>query len=384
MSAAELVFWASLLLLAYTLLGYPLLLRAWAALFPRPLRSARIEPAVSLVIVAQDEEARMQARLENVLALDYARDRLEITLCSDGSRDQTVARARTFTAAGVRVVAFASRRGKPSVLNDVVPTCCGEIVVLADARQRFEADALRHLVQGFADPKVGAVSGELVLDAAGGAVAGGVGFYWRCEKAIRASEARVDSVVGATGAIYAFRRALWEPLPPDTILDDVLLPLRIARRGYRVVFEPRARAHDRAAATPEQELKRKVRTIAGTFQLLSRERWLLDPFRNRLFVQTVSHKGLRLLIPFLLVAALVANLLLLDAFVYRAWLAAQLACYAAALAGHAFRDAGRASRLFAVPYVVCLLAWATLLGLARFVGGSQPVTWAKTGSSEVS
>jgi cellulose synthase/poly-beta-1,6-N-acetylglucosamine synthase-like glycosyltransferase len=372
----ETVFWASLALLAYTFAGYLGLVRAWAALRPRPARRAPIEPDVSLVIVARDEESRIEARLANALSLDYPKERLEVVLASDGSRDATVRRARAFEAAGVRVVAFPVARGKPSVLNDVVPGCRGEIVVLADARQRFDAGALRALVAPFADPAVGAVSGELVLEGEDGAVGRGVGTYWRCEKAIRAAEASVDSAVGATGAIYALRRGLFQPIPADTLLDDVLVPLRIARRGHRVLFEPGARAFDRAPASAAEELGRKVRTIAGNFQLFARERWLLDPFRNRLWLQTVSHKALRLLTPLLLLAALASNAWLAERLLYRALLLGQAAFYSAALLGRALEGA-RASRPFAVPYVVCLLAWATVLGFVRFASGTQPVAWEK-------
>jgi len=221
------------------------------------------------------------------------------------------------------------------VLNDLVPRCRGEIVVLADARQRFEAGALGALVRPFADPRVGAVGGELVLarDPATTPVGRGVGVYWRLEKSIRLSESLVDSTVGATGAIYAIRRDLFDPIPDDTILDDVLIPMRIVRFGYRVLFEPAARAYDRPATSAGEEFVRKVRTIAGNFQMLARERWMLDPFRNRLWLQTLSHKGLRLLGPLLLGTALVTNLLLAGRPLYEWTLLAQGVFYAAALLG---------------------------------------------------
>ena len=377
MSIPELVLWTSGFVLAYTMLGYCVLIRVWAALHPRAVLREPIEPTVSLLIVAQDEEARVDARLTNLLALDYPQDRLEVILASDGSYDRTVERARAYESQGVRVVEFGARRGKPSVLNNLIPRCRGEIVVLCDARQRFDEGALRALVAPFADPSVGAVSGELVLTGEDGAVAGGVGFYWRCEKVIRWSEAQVDSAVGATGAIYALRRRLFEPIPPDTILDDVLIPLRIAGRGYRVLFEPGARAYDRGSSSPNEEMTRKVRTIAGNFQLLARQPWLLSPFRNHLWIQTLSHKALRLLIPLLLATMLVANLCLLDGVEYSVLLLGQIAFYGAAILGHALSGAGGMARLLGVPYVVCLLAWATVLAFCRFVAGAQTVTWAK-------
>jgi glycosyltransferase involved in cell wall biosynthesis len=374
---AALVFWVSVLLMAYGNVGYPVLVRLWAAARPRRVQRLPLQPTVTVLVVAHDEAARIGARIENLLALDYPPDRLDIVVASDGSADATVRRARAFEAAGVRVVAFPVRRGKPAVFNDLVPGCRGEVVVLADARQRFDRGALRALVAPFADPQVGAVSGELVLvrEEAGPAVGEGVGFYWRLEKSIRAAESAVDSTVGATGAIYALRRDLFEPIPPDTVLDDVLVPLHVVRRGYRVVFETDARAYDRPAATAAEELARKVRTIAGNFQLFSRETWLLSPRRNRLWLQTLSHKGLRLLTPALLAFALAANLALASQPLYRVLLAGQVAFYAAAVLGLTLGRRHHTPPLLSIPSVLCLLAWATVVGFLRFAAGRQAVTW---------
>src|SRR5580765_6039627 len=317
-------FWACALLLAYMYLGYPALAWARAALKPRPPLPDAPLPFVSVVVVAHDEADRIGARIENLLAQDYPSDRIELLIASDGSTDDTAQRARAWARDGVVVIAFAARRGKAAVLNDVVPRARGAIVVLADARQRFAPDTVRALTRLFASPAVGAVSGELILterpDAP--AVGCGVGVYWRYEKLIRKSESRIDSTVGATGAVYAIRRGLFEPIAEDTLLDDVLIPLRIVRRGYRVVFEPAARAWDRVAASAEEELARKVRTLAGNFQLFSRESWLLDPHRNRIWLATVSHKGLRLLGPVLHAAFFAASAALAGAQPYRAVLVA--------------------------------------------------------------
>jgi glycosyltransferase involved in cell wall biosynthesis len=375
--AAAVVLWTCAALLAYVYVGYPLLVAAWARWRPRPRRRAPIEPAVSILVAACNEADRVDARVRNLLALDYPRERLEILLGSDGSTDGTVERARAWAAAGVRVLAFERRRGKAAVLNDLAAAAGGEVLVFGDARQRWAPDAVRALVAGFADPQVGAVSGELILTEDDTSVVGeGVGAYWRYEKLIRASESAADSTVGATGALYAVRRELFAPIPPDTILDDVLIPLGVVRRGRRVVFEPAARAFDRVAATPLEEFTRKVRTIGGTFQLFVSQRgWLLHPGRNRLFLQTVSHKGLRLLSPLLLLAAFVANATLVDRPLYAVALAAQAVFYGAAGAGAVAGARGRRPALLAVPYVFCLLNDATLIAFVRFVRGRQRVTW---------
>lgn len=386
MSPAELVFWTALLLLGYVYAGYPLIALLRASFRPRPRIRAPIEPSVSIVVVAHNEADRIRARIENLIALDYPRDRVEIVIASDGSTDDTVESARRFEQAGVTVRPFSRRRGKTAVLNSVVPNLRGDIVLFADARQRFDPGTLRALIENFADPTVGAVSGELVLTAAAGTAAAGHGtaFYWRYEKFIRATEGRSDSTVGATGAVYAIRRALFERIPDDTILDDVLIPLRIVRRNFRVLFEPGARAYDCAFATARQEFVRRARTSAGTFQLFVREPWLFHPWKNRLWFQTVSHKALRLVLPLLHAALLVATCALSREPMYRWALAAQVTFYAAALVGYRQRQARRRSLLFSVPCAVCLHSWVTIIGFIRFVTNRQQVTWERVPSSSVS
>lgn len=378
---AALAFWGSLLLMTYVYVGYPLVAAIRAGCRPRARLRAPIEPSVSILVTAHNEADRIASRIENLLALDYPVDRLEIVVASDGSTDATVDRALEYAHRGVTVRPFAARRGKAAVLNAVVPGLRRDLVLFADARQRFDRGTLRALVENFADPTVGAVSGELVLTSAGGtaAAARGTAFYWRYEKFIRATEGRADSTVGATGAIYAIRRELFEPIPDDTILDDVLIPLRIARRGLRVLFEPRARAYD-GAATFRQEFVRKARTTAGAFQLFARERWLFNPLRNRLWFETMSHKVLRLALPAFHAAALLSAVALASHPIYRWALAAQLLFYAAALVGYLRREAEHRGVVFSVPCAVCVLNWATVVGFIRFLTHRQPVTWERVGS----
>lgn len=402
------LFWAAIALLVYVYLGYPLMAWLFRRLRPRPIVKAPIEPHVTVVVVAHNEAHRIGRRVENLLSSNYPRERLAIVIGSDGSTDGTVELARRYGDQGVTVRDFGQRRGKPAVLNDLIASAESEIVILADARQRFEPGAIRALVANFADAGVGAVSGELHLRRRRGTSPGGegAGFYWKYEKFIRANESRAGSTVGATGAIYAIRRALFEPIPPDTILDDVLIPMRIVRRGYRVIFEADARAHDLLAMNPREDFIRKARTIAGMFQLFGRYPWMLSP-HSRLWFQVWSHKALRLAIPLLHVTALVANVALIGKPFYRVVLAGQAMFYAAALIGYfqarpersrrarierrriARTDQGRRmhadrrqslrapkrSPLFTVPYTMCLLGWATIVGFARIVARRQRVTW---------
>jgi biofilm PGA synthesis N-glycosyltransferase PgaC len=370
------IFWFCALALIYTYVGYPIGIWIWARIRPRRAVTGPYEPMLSVVLVAHDEANRVQQRLENLLDFDYPRDRVEVLIASDGSTDATVELARQYPEPQVRVFDFRARRGKSAVLNDVIAQARGEIVVLTDARQYFEPSTLRALAVRFADPRVGAVSGELILlDSAGTSEVGGVDFYWRYEKFIRRHESLIDSTIGTTGAVYAIRHSLFKPIPAAIILDDVLIPMQIASMGYRVLFEPHARAYDRTSATAQREFVRKLRTIAGNFQLFFHERWLLNPFTNRLWLQTVSHKVSRLLSPVFLFAAFVDNCLLIHESWYGGLFALQVSFYIAAFLGRLTRGSMQRPFFLNIPYAFCLLNWATVIAFVQFLEGRQRVTW---------
>jgi Glycosyltransferases, probably involved in cell wall biogenesis len=377
----QVVFWAMALLLAYTYVGYPLCL-LWRVRRGEQRRWRRRygEPEVSILVIVHNEAAQIERKIRNLLELDYPKHKLELVIASDASTDDTVAIAQSYAAQGIQVRSFPQHRGKPAVLNAVVPQLRGEIVVLMDVRQSVEPQALRELLANFADPAVGAVSGELMLAEQGGSGAG-VGFYWRYEKLLRQLESRLDSTVGVTGAFYAVRRHLFQPIPAETLLDDVLIPMQVVRQGYRVAFEPLARAHDGLQLSASTEYRRKVRTIAGNFQLFHRHVWLLNPRVNRLWWQTVSHKLCRLLCPAALLLVLLLNLALLEHPLYQALFIAQVLFYLAAILAR-FWPALTGSRLFSVPYAFCLLNWCTVVGGYRFLRGTQQVTWAKAAPGE--
>jgi poly-beta-1,6-N-acetyl-D-glucosamine synthase len=374
-----LLFWISLGLVAYTFVGYPTALALWSTLRPRRWRQQACEPNVSIVISAYNEAPLIVTKVRNLLALDYPGDRIEILVGSDGSTDGTAEQLLALSDERVHVFNFPQRRGKPAVLNTLVPQATGDIVVLSDVRQKFEPSVLRAFVRSFADPRVGAVSGEVILTTEGGtAVTEGSGLYWRYETFIRSRECLVDSSIAVTGPIYAIRKELFEPIPSDTIIDDMLIPLRIARRGYRVVVDREARAFDCAYATASQEFIRKVRTLAGNFQLFARERWLFNPWKNRLWWQTISHKVLRLLIAPLQMTLVVVNVALLGASpLYKITMLAQLMFYAGAIAGCVLPRHWKKSFVVAFPFFFCLLSWATVLAFLRSITGRQPITWQK-------
>ena len=370
------LFWSAIGLIAYIFAGYPLLLAVWSALRPRPWRRGSSEPNISIVIAAHNEAESVLQKIQNLLSLDYPNDRLEILIGSDGSTDGTAEQLLTISDSRVRVFIFPNRRGKPAVLNVLIPKAASDIVVLADVRQTFDVQALRALVCPFADQHVGAVTGELMLTAGASS-----GAYWHYEKFVRSRECIVDSTIVVTGAIYAIRKRLFESIPTDTIVDDLLIPLRIARQGYRVVFEREARAYELAAAS-RHEFKRKVRTLSGLFQLFARELWLFNPLRNRLWWQTMSHKALRLLVAPLQVAAFVANIVLANGSVaYQFILVAQVLFYAGAIAGWILPRNWRKPVAVSLPYVFCLLSSATVLAFLRWITHRQTVTWEKVAST---
>jgi poly-beta-1,6-N-acetyl-D-glucosamine synthase len=379
-----LLFWASLSAIVYMFVGYPLALAVWSAVRPRRWQQQPCEPTVSIVISAYNEAASMAAKIQSLLSLDYPAERVEILVGSDGSTDGTSEQLLAISDERVQAFVFPQRRGKPAVLNTLVPKARGEIIFLSDVRQKFDSRVLRLLVQSFSDPQVGAVSAEVILTRRedGTAVSEGSGFYWRYETFIRSRESLIDSSIAVTGPIYAIRKMLFEPIPDDTIVDDVLIPLRIARRGYRVVIEPEARAYDAPYAVAGQEFTRKVRTLAGNFQLFARERWLFNPLRNRLWWQTMSHKALRLLIAPLQIALIAANIALFGSFFYKIAMLAQILFYAGAIAGWLLPREWKKPFVITFPYFFCLLSWASVLAFLRSITGRQPVTWQKATASE--
>jgi biofilm PGA synthesis N-glycosyltransferase PgaC len=358
----ETVFWLSVAFVAYVYVGYPALLglamttARLLGLAPRQAVDRRALPAegrrrrhrksldrrqypgVSVIVAARDEASRLPERIRNLLDSDYPSGRLQIIVASDGSTDSTPEAVAPFAPA-VELVTLPPS-GKAAALNAAVARARHPILVFADARQRFAPDAIRRLVSHFRDPLVGAVSGELVLDCetseSSSTVAEGVGAYWKYEKWLRRGEASVGSTLGVTGAIYAMRRWLWQPLPSDTLLDDVLGPMRVVLRGYRVTFDSFARAFDETAQNASTEMRRKVRTLAGNFQLLVQEPRLLVPGVNPVWLQFVSHKVARLLVPYALMTLLVSSIALAGrSWFYAAACAAQVAFYALAAYGAA-------------------------------------------------
>ena len=326
------VFWLAACVVAFTYAGYPLLMAVRAALGARPVASDPQLPTIDVLLVAHGAAGQVAAKLRNLLALDYPPDRLRVTLACDGCND-TEAAARAVDSPRLRVLAFHPRRGKSACIADALPRLDAELVLFTDVRQRIDPGAARLLAAAFADPGVGAASGELVLEADNG-YGRGIDAYWRYEKLLRRLETASGSIIGATGALYAARRALVSPPPPGIVLDDMWIPLAIAARGHRIVFVPDALAYDRGAVDSASEEARKRRTLAGNYQLLHRWPALALPGAHPLALRLWGHKWLRLLAPWCLLALLASNAWLVAAGASELYLAAlvlQLAAYALAL-----------------------------------------------------
>lgn len=304
------IYWICLLLLGYIFAGYPLGILSLSRLLPRRICKLSLTPSVTVVMAVHDGASLVQAKIANLLKLDYPREQLDIVVVCDGCHDNTAALCRQLAGLRVQVLEFAERRGKAACLNDAVAAAAGELLLMTDVRQQLDPQALRELVANLSDPGVGAVSGELRLRDANTGFAQGMDAYWRYETMIRKAESRSGSTIGVTGALYVMRRELFQPLPPGTVLDDVLVPMNVVAAGYRVVFEPLALAWDRPSQQPAEERRRKIRTLAGNYQLIQLAPWLLRPWRNPAWGRFVSHKLLRLLAPWLLLTLAICSAVL--------------------------------------------------------------------------
>ncbi|HEX4084240.1 MAG TPA: glycosyltransferase family 2 protein [Chthoniobacteraceae bacterium] len=374
--AWQILFWTSVALLAYTFAGYQLLIgllarvrrvRPTEATLPAPARPAAI-------VAAYNEEERIAARIENLKAATVP---VEVIVCSDGSTDGTASAARK---AGARVFEFSERRGKAACLSEVIPRLDAEIIVLADCRQQFTPDTIPRLLSHFTDPEIGAVSGILRIGDPRTAAGAGVDLYWKMETVLRKAESDFDSCIGCTGAVYAIRRPLFQPLDADIILDDVVIPMRIALAGRRVIYDTTAEAFDPQPLDPRAETVRKARTLAGNIQMCARfPAWLL-PWKNRLAWQLVSHKYLRLAGPLFLVGALAASGCLAAIPFYRACLWVQLFLYLFAFAG--LLAPRLRLPLFSIPAGFLFLNFMTLRGFHRFFFGSRAGAWERAATQE--
>jgi len=371
-------FWITVALVAYLVAGYPLVVQALGNLRRSKSTTEPLNVSeVVLLVPACNEAATLCEKLNNALAINYPPDQLQIIVASDGSTDETVEIARQFENRGVRVLAFEKNRGKASVVNDSVREATGDVICLCDANVMFHPDALQRLVARLGDPGVGAVSGDVRLASHESDFGEGESFYYGLERALQLGESRVGSMMGVDGGMYVIRRELFQPLPPDTILDDFVLSMRVIQQGKRVVYEPTAVATENGTPSAGAEFQRRVRVAAGAVQSVKRGEW--PPWWRPVELwQYVSHKLLRWLGPVWFVLLLVLNLLLWNEGVaYQACLAGQAALYLLAGLG-AVSLKFRGSRIGGITFYFVMSHIAMGIGLIKGLLNRQRVTWSRT------
>jgi cellulose synthase/poly-beta-1,6-N-acetylglucosamine synthase-like glycosyltransferase len=373
---AETIFWACAAILIYVYLGYPLLLALIAAFARRPEPEPDYLPTLSVLLSAYNEEAHIGQKIERTLKLDYPADKLEVVVVSDGSVDRTDSIVRSFHDSRVRLLRIPSRRGKTNAQNEGVRICRGEIVVFSDATTLYHSQALRHLASNYQDPRVGAVSGRYqYFDPAGQSPTGlGSIAFWNYENLIKTFQSKIKTITGCCGCIYSIRRRLYTPLPDD-IISDLVQPLKVILKGYRVIFERRALAYEETTQSAQQEFSMRVRVVTRGMRgllsvpdLLKPWKWPWESF------QLLSHKVLRWLVPFFLIGLFVTSAILWSQPIFKLFFLAQALFYLTAIFS-LFVPAHRRWKPFAMPLYFCTLNAAALVSLLEVCRGKRYVVW---------
>jgi poly-beta-1,6-N-acetyl-D-glucosamine synthase len=370
---AQLIFWIAAAMPLYAYIGYPLVLLGFGLIIRRPVMKAPVTPMLSLLIPACNEARVIERKIRNSLALEYPTDRLEIVIASDGSTDETEAIARRFEVAGgrVRVLAFPNNRGKMSVLNAAVPELRGEIVIFSDASAMLAPDSVRRLVENFADPSVGAVSGLYqVVRPAEVNIGASESLYWKYETFLKTRESQLAATLGGHGQLHAVRKELYPFPPSETINDDYVIPVSVLSRGFRAVYEPSAMVYEEAREMTG--FARRIRIMAGNLQQLRNLPQFMRPLQPLPLFFFVSHKVIRLVAPFAMLAAIAANLFLLGSPVYAALFWAQIGFYTLAVLGLTGRLRPRALTL---PFYFCMVNAAAFFGLYHAMTRRKNLAW---------
>lgn len=378
----RIIFFASLFLIVYTYVFYPLIL-ALLNCFPFSKRKLIHEehseaPIVSLLISVYNEERTVEEKVKNCLDLDYPKEKLQIIFGSDGSTDKTAEIIKRYQgkSGNLFLYEFRKREGKPSTINRIVEFAQGEILLFSDADTFLKKDAVKKIVNTFRDEDVGCVCGRIDLKNTNGC---GLpeSIYWRYELWLKQMESNLGSVTGATGGLYALRRDLWQDIPANTLVDDFVISMKAAEKGHKIIYEPSALAYEEPAASTEQEFIRRVRIGAGGFQSIILLRGLLNPFKGLVAWGFWSHKVIRWLGPFLLLAVFISNIYLLKTGrIYLYILILQMIFYAAGILGKLLQNK---KGIFNFPYHFIVINAALLTGFFYYLFGLQKVTWKKAG-----
>jgi cellulose synthase/poly-beta-1,6-N-acetylglucosamine synthase-like glycosyltransferase len=373
------LFWISVAGVFYPYLLFPLILIIFSRVVNVGVDKRTITPAASMIIAAYNEEKSIAAKLDNALALEYPSGSLEIIVASDGSSDKTVAIVGNYASAGVRCLDL-PRRGKIFALIDAVEACSGKILVFSDANTMFEPNALHMMVRNFADDGVGGVCGNQVHAevAVGDSSAHGEQMYWSYDKWLKILESRSGSIVSADGAIYAIRKNLFQAPGSAAVTDDFAISTRVVELGYRLVYEPEARAYEPPTGRTHKEFGRKVRIINRGLRSVMLRKKMLNPFRYGFYSLTLfSHKISRRLVPVFLVLLFISNLFLFNEHIfYLVALLLQAGFYAWAAVSFLLRNKTIGQqKIFYLPFFFCLANLAALVALYNLITGKRVTFW---------
>jgi cellulose synthase/poly-beta-1,6-N-acetylglucosamine synthase-like glycosyltransferase len=376
LEVVKFIFWFFLFLGSYVYFIYPLILWLLCSCIKRPVKKSQIFPKLSIIISVHNEEGIIGKKIKNTLELDYPKENLEVIVASDASCDKTNEIVGGFKDSGIKLLSLNQRNGKTFAQNEAAKIANGEIFVFSDATTIYEPQVLKKIVANFADPKVGAVGGELVyVDKNKTPIGEGNGLYWKYEKFLKKRESQISSLIGVSGCCYAVRKELYEPIRPDLISDFVIAQI-IYKKGKRVVYEPEALSYEETNATPKEEFKMRVRVAVRSLYGLWCMKNLLNPFKYGFFsIQLISHKVMRYLIPIIFIILFLANVSLwaqTDFLLYRLSLYLQLLFYLTAFLGW-FTNMKRT--YLNLPFYLCVTNYALFIGLIQFLKGNRQVIW---------
>ncbi|MFN3404756.1 MAG: glycosyltransferase family 2 protein [Cytophagaceae bacterium] len=381
-SVLEIFFWLAIFVIFYTYAGYGIVLYLMVRIKRFFNKSKELkddfEPEVTFVVPCYNEADIVEDKVKNTLSLDYPKDKFKVVFITDGSTDGTPERLKNFDR--IKVLHEDKRGGKSAAENRAMKFVDTPIVIFSDANTILPKDAIKKIVRHYADPKVGAVSGEkrVLSGESADASAAGEGIYWKYESLLKKLDSELLTIVGAAGELFSFRKELFVELEEDTILDDFMLSMRIAEKEYRVVYEPEAYAMETASASIKEELKRKIRICAGGWQSMIRLKSVLNPFKNFLLTfQYVSHRVLRWSIaPLLMFLLLPLNLFLaFEGWVYQWMLAGQIAFYTLALLGWYLEEKEIRFKMLFIPFYFFFMNASVFAGFYRYAKGKQAAAW---------
>ncbi len=382
-------FWISLFVIFYAFIGYGILLFFLVKLrrIFRGKRSIGTEtaatlPTCTLIVAAYNEEDFIEQKIKNTLALNYPKDKISFLFITDGSTDKTPEIISRYPQ--VKLMHTSKRLGKIAAVQRAVDAVTTEVMVFTDANTFLNPEALLKLCRHYTDPKVGAVAGEkrVCIEENADATAG-EGFYWKYESKLKGWDSELNSVVGAAGELFSVKKALYESAHPSSIIDDFMISMLIAKKGYRIVYEPEAFATETSSADIKEELKRKIRIAAGGLQSVIWLKNLLLPFKQPLLsFQYISHRVLRwTVVPFLMIAALILNIIIVAEtrlFLYQLILSAQILFYTAAFLGWILEKQQIKIKALFIPYYFGVMNYAVIAGIFRYLFGEQSAAWEKS------